>query len=102
MHLAKTFQLLQQPQNNFLQHLSQDDYRFVRRTVIQIVLATDMANHAELVKVRVCKGCCSAYMSVSTVHSSVDIACKSAREKLSGWPSSVYGAAQAHTPFPDV
>ena len=48
MHAATAFQLLRQPAHNFLAGLDADDYRFVRRTVIGIVLATDMASHAEL------------------------------------------------------
>jgi 3'5'-cyclic nucleotide phosphodiesterase len=49
MHAATAFRLLRQPANSFLAGLDADDYRFVRRTVIGIVLATDMASHAELV-----------------------------------------------------
>lgn len=49
MHAAVAFRLLGQPPNNFLAGLEPDDYRFVRRTVIGIVLATDMASHADLV-----------------------------------------------------
>lgn len=48
MHAATAFQLLRRPACNFLAGLDADDYRFVRRTVIGIVLATDMASHAEL------------------------------------------------------
>jgi 3'5'-cyclic nucleotide phosphodiesterase len=48
MHAATAFQLLRRPACDFLAGLDADDYRFVRRTVIGIVLATDMASHAEL------------------------------------------------------
>ena len=48
MHAATAFQLLRRPACNFLAGLDADDYRFVRHTVISIVLATDMASHAEL------------------------------------------------------
>ncbi len=37
-----------QPANNFLEGLEADEFRFLRRTVIGIVLATDMASHADL------------------------------------------------------
>lgn len=33
-----------------MEHLSPEQYRFFRRTVIQIVLATDMAGHSELLQ----------------------------------------------------
>lgn len=51
MHAAKAFQIFLMPHNNFLSHLSDSHYRFFRRTVISIVLATDMASHTELVSV---------------------------------------------------
>lgn len=49
MHAATAFRLLGLPAHNFLAGLEADDYRFVRRTVISIILATDMASHADLV-----------------------------------------------------
>ena len=52
MHASTAFRIFLKPQNNFLTHLSDDHYRFFRRTVISIVLATDMAAHTELVNVR--------------------------------------------------
>ena len=50
MHLATAFKILRRPGNNLMEHLSAEQYRFFRRTVIQIVLATDMAGHAELLQ----------------------------------------------------
>ena len=53
MHLATAFKILRRPGNDLWEHLSPDQYRFFRRTVIQIVLATDMAGHSELLQVSI-------------------------------------------------
>lgn len=50
MHLATAFKILRRPGNDLWEHLSPDQFRFFRRTVIQIVLATDMAGHSELLQ----------------------------------------------------
>lgn len=50
MHLATAFKILRRPGNDLWEHLSLDQFRFFRRTVIQIVLATDMAGHSELLQ----------------------------------------------------
>ncbi|KAL3132327.1 hypothetical protein ABBQ32_008905 [Trebouxia sp. C0010 RCD-2024] len=50
MHLATAFKILRRPGNDLMEHLSPEQYRFFRRTVIQIVLATDMAGHSELLQ----------------------------------------------------
>lgn len=54
MHAATAFKIFLKPHNNFLTHLSDSHYRFFRRTVISIVLSTDMAAHTDLVNVRIC------------------------------------------------
>ena len=51
MHLATAFKILRRPGNDLWEHLTSDQYRFLRRTVIQIVLATDMAGHSDLLQV---------------------------------------------------
>jgi len=48
MHAAKAFSIFVRPQNNFMAHLPDGHYRYFRRTVISIVLSTDMAGHGEL------------------------------------------------------
>ncbi|DBA98108.1 hypothetical protein WJX77_006732 [Trebouxia sp. C0004] len=50
MHLATAFKILRRPGNEVWEHLSPEQFRFFRRTVIQIVLATDMAGHSELLQ----------------------------------------------------
>lgn len=50
MHLATAFKILRRPGNDLWEHLTPDQYRFLRRTVIQIVLATDMAGHSDLLQ----------------------------------------------------
>lgn len=50
MHLATAFKILRRPGNDLMEHLTPEQYRFFRRTVIQIVLATDMAGHSELLQ----------------------------------------------------
>eukprot|EP00887_Chlorella_sp_A99_P006128 scaffold22.g6128.t1 len=49
-HLAAAFGLLAHPANNFLSHLCEDDFCVFRATVINIVLATDMARHHDMVR----------------------------------------------------
>lgn len=51
MHVATAFKIMRRPGNDLLEHLPADQYRYFRRTVIQIVLATDMAGHSELLQV---------------------------------------------------
>lgn len=50
-HVASAFRILRAPGNNFLEHLPEEEYRFVRRMIILIVLGTDMASHKELLTV---------------------------------------------------
>jgi len=44
-HLATAFQLLKDPQNNFLEPLTSKEYRYTRDAIITMVLGTDMSNH---------------------------------------------------------
>ena len=47
-HLSEAFQVLQEPDNNFVQHFSKPRYRSFREKVIELVLATDMTRHFEI------------------------------------------------------
>ncbi|KAI8912553.1 hypothetical protein EDD86DRAFT_201692 [Gorgonomyces haynaldii] len=47
-HLASSFQVLSQPQNNFLSHLSKAEFKAIREIVIDLVLATDLTQHLTL------------------------------------------------------
>lgn len=53
-HAALAFELLYQQPNNFIAHMSLDERRFFRRTIVSIVLATDMSVHDEQLKVHPC------------------------------------------------
>ncbi|KXS13528.1 HD-domain/PDEase-like protein, partial [Gonapodya prolifera JEL478] len=44
-HAASAFAVMSEPQNNFLENLSPADYKTLRATVIDMVLATDLAHH---------------------------------------------------------
>lgn len=48
-HCSLGFRLLRKPENNFLAGLSQEDGDFVRKLVIELILATDMTMHSSLV-----------------------------------------------------
>ena len=49
MHAATAFRFMQQEGHGFLGHLAREEWRFLRRTMIAVVLATDMASHSEVV-----------------------------------------------------
>eukprot|EP00483_Globobulimina_turgida_P008042 UN08058 len=49
-HLAITFQLLIDPKNNFLENLTKTECKYVRQTVIEMVLATDLFYHQKHLK----------------------------------------------------
>lgn len=49
MHAAEAFRLMRREGHDFLAHLPPDQWRFVRHTMVAIILATDMAVHADLV-----------------------------------------------------
>merc|ERR1719379_228012 len=45
-HVAASFAVLHRPECNFLEHLPAGDYRQLRGLVVELVLATDMAEGA--------------------------------------------------------
>eukprot|EP00899_Mesostigma_viride_P019339 jgi/Mesvir1/27406/Mv07206-RA.1 len=49
-HVAEGFILLADASRNFLEGLGAEDYRYVRRMIIEIVLASDLKRHFELVE----------------------------------------------------
>jgi len=46
-HVSQSFKMLLKDENNILSLLSPEEYRLVRRRMIENILATDMANHAK-------------------------------------------------------
>ncbi|OQR82725.1 3'5'-cyclic nucleotide phosphodiesterase [Achlya hypogyna] len=50
MHAAHCFDTLRRPGMNILEHLSSPDYIFVRKSIIRVILATDMHYHSNMVK----------------------------------------------------
>lgn len=67
MHLSTAFKILRRPGNDLMEHLTPEQYRFFRRTVIQIVLATDMAGHSELLQAsRLLPACLPTLFGLST------------------------------------
>ncbi|KAI9206847.1 uncharacterized protein BJ171DRAFT_456693 [Polychytrium aggregatum] len=44
-HVSTAWQVMMQPENNFLVNLPEEDYRLLRNQVISMVLATDLAGH---------------------------------------------------------
>lgn len=49
LHASKTFETLQHRESRFLAGAENDDYRFFRKLVIDLILATDMKLHFELI-----------------------------------------------------
>lgn len=49
LHACRTFETLHSPEQNFLSEIENDDYRFFRKMVIDLILATDMKLHYELI-----------------------------------------------------
>lgn len=47
--MSTAFRLMQRDGHGFLSHLVREEWRFLRRTMIGIVLATDMASHTDVV-----------------------------------------------------
>lgn len=48
-HVAQTFKLLNHPQYNFLSYFKPEEYRTMRRRIIEGILATDMGNHQKII-----------------------------------------------------
>ena len=51
MHASLAHELLYRPSNNFVEHLHEDERRFMRRLIVASILSTDMSVHSELLKV---------------------------------------------------
>jgi hypothetical protein len=49
MHLEEAFRLLKNPSLNFCESLGKDVMKQVRKLVIQLVLATDLAQHFDII-----------------------------------------------------
>ncbi|KAF0973194.1 hypothetical protein FDP41_008401 [Naegleria fowleri] len=45
-HLSEAFEVLSSPENNILSSLTDDQFKDIRETIIQIVLSSDMSSHA--------------------------------------------------------
>ena len=47
-HLAKAWELLLKPENNFLKNFNKTDFVKIRKLIIELVLATDLSQHNQL------------------------------------------------------
>ncbi|NXG82863.1 PDE9A phosphodiesterase, partial [Stercorarius parasiticus] len=47
-HCAVAFQIISQPEYNIFSNVSQDQFKQIRQGIITLILATDMARHAEI------------------------------------------------------
>ncbi|ORX59888.1 HD-domain/PDEase-like protein [Piromyces finnis] len=47
-HLAKAWELLLKPENNFLKNFEKKDFLKIRKLIIELVLATDLSQHNQL------------------------------------------------------
>jgi len=47
-HAAEAFKVLLKPENNFLKSISREDFQLLRSIILELVLATDMAEHKSL------------------------------------------------------
>jgi len=47
-HAAEAFKVLLKPENNFLKSMSREDFQLLRSIILELVLATDMAEHKSL------------------------------------------------------
>ena len=46
--MAKAWELLLKPENNFLRNFSKADFLKIRKLIIELVLATDLSQHNQL------------------------------------------------------
>eukprot|EP01083_Nonionella_stella_P075224 204367_1 len=49
-HLSTAFQLMKETENSFLENLTRKEYKYVRDTVVEMVLGTDMFYHQKQLK----------------------------------------------------
>lgn len=49
MHAAACFDTMRRPGHDILEHTSPEAYRYIRKSIIRAILATDMHNHAAIV-----------------------------------------------------
>ncbi len=47
-HTAQTFKLMLLPENNILEYFTPEEYRLMRRRIIETILATDMGRHGKV------------------------------------------------------
>ena len=47
-HLAKAWELLLKPENNFLKNFDKKEFLKIRKLIIELVLATDLSQHNQL------------------------------------------------------
>ena len=47
-HLAKAWELLLKPENNFLKNFDKKEFSRIRKLIIELVLATDLSQHNQL------------------------------------------------------
>jgi hypothetical protein len=50
-HTSKLFKILLTPENNIFDKLPMMDYKTIRKRIISMILATDMANHGKIISV---------------------------------------------------
>ena len=46
-HISQAFKVMIKPECNLLSEFTPEEYRTIRRRIIECVLATDMANHSK-------------------------------------------------------
>ena len=49
-HAATAFKIMQSDENNILDGCGRDDFAYIRKLIIELILKTDMANHFDMVK----------------------------------------------------